>query len=134
MEILSIRVLNGPNYWSVRRHKLIWMKLDLQELEEKPTNKIPGFHERLQKLFPGLYSHECSVGTPGGFFQRVDEGTWMGHVIEHLALELQTLAGMDTGFGRTRETSEKGIYNVVFAYMEAEAGIYAAKACVRIAQ
>jgi cyanophycin synthetase len=134
MEILNIRVLNGPNYWSIRRHKLIWMKLDLQDLEEKPTNVIPGFRSRLEKLFPGIYSHECSVGKPGGFLQRVDEGTWMGHVIEHLALELQSLAGMDVGFGRTRETSQKGIYNVVFSYMEAEAGVYAAKACVRIAQ
>jgi cyanophycin synthetase len=110
------------------------MKLDLQDLEEKPTNTIPGFRERLEKLFPGIHSHECSVGKPGGFLQRVDEGTWMGHVIEHLALELQTLAGMDVGFGRTRETLQKGIYNVVFSYMEAEAGVYAAKACVRIAQ
>ncbi len=134
MEILNIRVLNGPNYWSIRRHKLIWMKLDLQDLEEKPTNLIPGFRERLEKLFPGVYSHECSVGKPGGFLQRVEEGTWMGHVIEHLALELQTLAGMDVGFGRTRETSQKGVYNVVFAYMEAEAGVYTARACVRIAQ
>ncbi|MCY7409078.1 MAG: cyanophycin synthetase, partial [Chitinophagales bacterium] len=134
MEIVNIRVLNGPNFWSVRRHKMIWMKLDLKELENFPTNKIPGFKDRLQKLFPSIYSHECSVGKPGGFLERVEEGTWMGHVIEHMALELQTLAGMDVGFGRTRETSEKGIYNVVFTYMEAEAGVYAAKACVRIAQ
>ncbi|MFI5134423.1 MAG: cyanophycin synthetase [Chitinophagales bacterium] len=134
MEILNIRILNGPNYWSIRRHKLIWMKLNLLDLEEQPTNKIPGFRQRLEKLFPGLYNHECSVGKPGGFLQRVEEGTWMGHVIEHLALELQTLAGMDVGFGRTRETSQKGIYNVVFAYMEAEAGVYAAKACVKIAR
>ncbi len=134
MEILNIRVLSGPNYWSVRRHKLIWMKLDLHEFEELPTNKIQGFRVRLEKLFPTIYSHGCSVGKPGGFLERVEEGTWMGHVIEHMALELQTLAGMDVGFGRTRETSEQGIYNVVFAYMEAEAGVYAAKACVQIAQ
>ncbi len=134
MKILNIRVLNGPNYWSIRRHKLIWMILDLEDLEDLPTNKIPGFLERLQALFPSLHEHECSVGCPGGFLMRVREGTWMGHVIEHMALELQTLAGMDVGFGRTRETSQKGVYNVVFSYLEAEAGIYAAKACVRIAQ
>ena len=134
MEILNIRVMNGPNYWSIRRHKLIVMKLDLQEMEEYPTNKIPGFKERLMKLFPGLYEHHCSEGRPGGFLHRVEEGTWMGHVIEHMALELQTVAGMDVGFGRTRETGQKGVYNVVFAYMEAEAGVYAAKATVRIAQ
>ncbi len=134
MEIVNIRVMNGPNYWSIRRHKLIVMKLDLQELEDYPTNKIPGFKDRMVKLFPGLYEHHCSEGRPGGFLHRVEEGTWMGHVIEHMALELQTLAGMDVGFGRTRETSQKGVYNVVFAYMEGEAGVYTAKATVRIAQ
>ncbi|MCS6916839.1 MAG: cyanophycin synthetase [Chitinophagales bacterium] len=134
MKILNIRVLQGPNYWSIRRHKLIWMTLDLEDLEQKPTNLIPGFAERLVQLFPGLYEHECSEGRPGGFLYRVEQGTWMGHVIEHMALELQTLAGMDVGFGRTRETSQKGVYHVVFSYMEAEAGIYAAKACVRIAE
>ena len=94
--------MRGPNYWSIRRHKLIVMVLDLEDMEQKPTNKIDGFSERLQKLFPGLYEHRCSVGCPGGFFQRVDQGTWMGHVIEHIALEIQSLAGMEVGFGRTR--------------------------------
>lgn len=135
MKILELKILRGPNYWSVRRTKLIQMKLDLEELEQRPTNSIPGFRERLEKLFPSMYSHRCSVGTPGGFFQRVDEGTWMGHVIEHIALELQTLAGMDTGFGRTRGANEKeGVYYVVFTYLEEDAGVYAAKAAVRIAE
>jgi cyanophycin synthetase len=134
MKVLEIKILRGPNYWSVRRTKLIQMKLDLEELEQSPTNHIPGFRERLEKLFPSMYSHRCSVGKPGGFFQRVDEGTWMGHVIEHVALELQTLAGMDTGFGRTRGANEKeGVYYVVFTYLEEDAGVYAAKAAVRIA-
>jgi len=129
-------VLKGPNYWSVRRTKLIQMKLDLEEKENMPTNKIPGFRERLEQLLPSLYEHRCSVGEPGGFFQRVDEGTWMGHVVEHIALEIQTLAGMDTGFGRTRtpEGEKEGVYYVVFSYMEEDAGVYAAKAAVRIAQ
>lgn len=126
--------MRGPNYWSIRRHKLIQMRLDLEELEQAPTNKIEGFGERLQKLFPTMYSHRCSIGTPGGFFKRVEEGTWMGHVIEHIALELQTLAGMACGFGRTRSTGKEGIYNVVFSYMEEKAGIYTAKASVRIAE
>lgn len=134
MEILEIKVLRGPNYWSVRRPKLIQMKLDLGELEDRPTNTIPGFRARLEKLFPSLYEHRCSEGHAGGFFKRVDEGTWMGHVIEHVALELQTLSGMDTGFGRTRGTGEKGIYYVVFSYMEEDAGVYAARAAVRIAE
>lgn len=136
MKILEIKVLKGPNYWSVRRNKLIQMKLDLEEKENMPTNKIPGFRERLEQLLPSLYEHRCSVGEPGGFFQRVDEGTWMGHVVEHIALEIQTLAGMDTGFGRTRtpEGEKEGVYYVVFSYMEEDAGVYAAKAAVRIAQ
>ncbi|MBS1914760.1 MAG: cyanophycin synthetase [Bacteroidetes bacterium] len=134
MKIIEIKVLKGPNYWSIRRPKLIQMKLDLEEMEQKPTNAIPGFRERLQNLFPSMYEHRCSVGKPGGFFQRVDEGTWMGHVIEHVALELQTLAGMDTGFGRTRGTGKEGEYFVVFSYMEEDAGVYAARAAVRIAQ
>jgi cyanophycin synthetase len=132
MKIVEIKVLKGPNYWSVRRPKLIQMKLDLEEMEQKPTNTIPGFRGRLEKLFPSMFSHRCSVGAPGGFFQRVDEGTWMGHVIEHIALELQTLAGMDTGFGRTRGTGKDGEYFVVFTYLEEDAGVYAAKAAVRI--
>lgn len=126
--------MRGPNYWSVRRHKLIVMVLDLEEMEQRPTNKIPGFRERLEKMFPTMYEHRCSVGTAGGFFQRVDEGTWMGHVIEHIALEIQTLAGMDVGFGRTRGYGEEGVYNVVFAYMEEKVGRYAAKASVRICE
>ena len=132
MKIVEIKVLRGPNYWSIRRGKLIQMKLDLEEMEEKPTNSIPGFKERLEKLLPSLYEHTCSVGDPGGFFERVIEGTWMGHVIEHIALELQTLAGMDTGFGRTRGTGKHGEYYVVFSYMEEEAGKYAARAAVKI--
>jgi cyanophycin synthetase len=136
MNILDIKVLKGPNYWSVRRAKLIQMKLDLEELEQLPTNKIPGFRERLEKMFPSLIEHRCSEGCLGGFFLRVEEGTWMGHVIEHIALELQTLAGMDVGFGRTRtsEGEKEGVYYVVFSYMEEDAGVYAAKASVAIAQ
>ncbi|MEO5591775.1 MAG: cyanophycin synthetase [Chitinophagaceae bacterium] len=134
MKILEIKVLKGPNYWSVRRNKLIQMKLDLEDMEDRPTNKIEGFRQRLEKLFPSLYEHRCSEGEPGGFFKRVDEGTWMGHVIEHVALELQTLSGMDTGFGRTRTAGSHGLYYVVFSYMEEDAGVYAARASVRIIQ
>ncbi|MEO9022750.1 MAG: cyanophycin synthetase, partial [Ginsengibacter sp.] len=103
------------------------MTLDLEELEEKPSNKIDGFAKNLEKLLPTLYEHRCSEGEPGGFLKRLEEGTWMGHVIEHVALELQTLAGMDMGFGRTRGTGKEGEYFVVFDYMEEEAGVFAAK-------
>jgi cyanophycin synthetase len=134
MKILDIKAMNGPNYWSANRHKLIVMLLDLEEMEQQPTDKIPGFLERISAFMPTLFEHRCSEGVAGGFFQRIEEGTWMGHVIEHIALELQTLAGMDTGFGRTRETNESGIYHVVFSYHEAKAGIFTAKAAVKIAE
>ena len=122
MRILQTRALRGPNYWSVHRQQLIVIRLDLEEYEQKPTDTIPNFLERMQTLMPSLYEHRCSYDDPGGFFLRVEEGTWAGHVIEHFALELQTLAGMDTGYGRTRETSTPGVYNVVFSYIEEEAG------------
>ncbi len=133
MRIREINAMRGPNYWSVRRHKLIVMVLDLEELEEKPTNHIPGFLDRLKAMFPDMYEHRCSEGAPGGFFHRVEEGTWMGHVIEHIALEIQTMAGMETGFGRTRGFGEPGVYHVVFTYVEEKVGRYAAAAAVAIA-
>ena len=110
------------------------MVLDLEEMEGLPSNKIEGFPDRLKVMFPSMYSHRCSEGCEGGFFMRVDEGTWMGHIIEHIALEIQTLAGMDTGFGRTRGYGEKGVYNVVFSYMEESVGRYAAKVAVQICE
>ena len=134
MKIDKIQVLRGPNIWSIKRKKLIQMRLDLEEMEDYPTNKIDGFRERLQLLMPSLITHRCSEGVEGGFFQRVEMGTWMGHVIEHIALEIQTLAGMDTGFGRTRETKTPGVYNVVFSYLEENSGIYAAEQSVEIAR
>ncbi|MCW4452268.1 cyanophycin synthetase [Kaistella sp. BT6-1-3] len=134
MKIEKIQVLKGPNIWSIRRKKLIQMRLDLEEVEHLPTNKIEGFRTRLEKLIPSLITHRCSEGVEGGFFQRVEMGTWMGHVIEHIALEIQTLAGMDTGFGRTRETKTPGIYNVVFSYLEENSGVYAAEQSVEIAR
>ncbi len=132
MRIKNIKVLSGPNYWSIRRNKLIQMHLDLEDMEQRPTDAE--YRERLEKLLPSMVEHRCSESYRGGFFHRVDEGTWLGHVIEHIALELQTLAGMDTGFGRTRGTGKEGEYYVVFSYMEEDAGVYAAKAAVKIAQ
>lgn len=134
MKILNIQALRGPNIWSVNRKKLIQMRLDLEEMEQFPTNKIPGFRERIEKMFPTMIEHRCSEEQRGGFFQRIERGTWMGHVIEHIALEIQTLAGMDTGFGRTRETKTPGIYNVVFSYVEEKVGLFAAESAVNIAQ
>ncbi|MFY7742747.1 MAG: cyanophycin synthetase [Flavobacterium sp.] len=134
MKILKIQALRGPNIWSVQRKKLIQMRLDLEEMEQFPTNKIEGFRERIEAMFPTMIEHRCSEGTRGGFFMRIERGTWMGHVIEHIALEIQTLAGMETGFGRTRETKTPGIYNVVFSYVEENVGLFAAESSVRIAE
>ncbi len=132
MEILEIRTLRGPNYWSGFWKKLIIMRLDIGGYEQKPSNKMRGFFDRMSGVMPSLKTHGCSYGEEGGFLKRVKEGTWAGHIIEHFALELQTLAGMDTGYGRTRETDESGIYNVVFSYQEEEVGRYAARAAVRV--
>ena len=125
--------MRGPNIWSNYRQLLIVMKLDLEELELKPTHRLPGFSERIRELMPSLHSHRCSEGHKGGFFQRVEQGTWMGHVIEHIALEIQTLAGMDCGYGRTRGTGKYGEYHVIFSYEIERAGRYAAQAAVEIA-
>ncbi len=132
MRIIETRALRGPNFWSVHRPKLIVMKLDIEEYEARPTNTIDQFLPRLREVLPSLYDHRCSYDDRGGFFRRVEEGTWAGHVIEHIALEIQTLAGMDTGYGRTRSTGEEGVYNVVFSYIEEDAGRYAGPASVEI--
>lgn len=134
MKILKIQTLRGPNYWSIRRHKLVLMRLDLEQLAETPSNQIPRFYEGLVNLLPSLVEHFCSPGCRGGFLSRVQDGTMMGHIVEHVALELQTLAGMDVGFGRTRETAQPGTYQVVIEYHNERAGRYAARAAVRICQ
>ncbi|MGF1590761.1 MAG: cyanophycin synthetase [Pleurocapsa sp.] len=132
MRILKTQTLRGPNYWSIRRSKLIVMQLDLEELTERTSNEIPGFYDGVIEVLPSLIEHHCSRGHRGGFLERIKEGTLMGHIIEHIALELQELAGMPVGFGRTRETSTPGVFNVVFEYVEEQAGRYAGRAAVRL--
>ena len=134
MRILKTQTLRGPNYWSIRRQKLIVMQLDLEELTEKMSNEIPGFYEGVIKVLPSLIEHYCSRGHRGGFLERIKEGTLMGHIVEHIALELQELAGMPVGFGRTRETSTPGVFNVAYEYVEEQAGRYAGRAAVRLCQ
>lgn len=131
MEILKLSILRGPNYWSNERCHLIYMKLDIGRFEDLPTNLLPHFSEKLITLIPTLYNHRCSIGIPGGFIERLKEGTWLGHVVEHVALELQWLAGMNCGFGRTRATDVKGVYDIVFSYEIEKAGIYAAESAVQ---
>lgn len=132
MRILRIQTLRGPNYWSIGHHKLIVMRLDLEELANTPSNEIPGFYEGLKSVLPSLEEHFCSPGVRGGFLSRVARGTMMGHIIEHVALELQDLAGMRVGFGRTRETATSGVYQVIFEYIDEQVGRYAARAAVRL--
>ncbi|MEA5534002.1 cyanophycin synthetase [Crocosphaera sp. XPORK-15E] len=134
MKILKTLTLRGPNYWSIRRQNLIVMRLDLEDLAEKPSNEIPGFYEGLVRVLPSLIEHFCSPGHRGGFLERVKQGTYMGHIIEHVALELQELTRMPVGFGRTRETSDPGVYNVVYEYIDEQAGRYAGRAAVRLCQ
>ena len=134
MRILKTQTLRGPNYWSIRRNKLIVMQLDLEELTEKMSSEIPGFYEGVLKVLPSLIEHHCSRGHRGGFLERIKDGTLMGHIVEHIALELQELAGMPVGFGRTRETSTPGVFNVAFEYVEEQSGRYAGRAAVRLCQ
>ena len=112
IQLLRINYLRGPNIWTYRPTLEVW--LDLGELEDFPSNLLPGFNDRLVGLLPALEEHHCGVGERGGFIQRLREGTWTGHVLEHVVIELLNLAGMPTGFGQTRSTSKRGIYRMVF--------------------
>ena len=109
--IRSMTHLRGPNVWTYR--PVIEAIVDIGELEDFPSNTLPGFYERLTAWLPGLIEHRCSVGRRGGFLMRLRDGTWPGHILEHVALELQTQAGMKTGFGKARMTQERGVYKVV---------------------
>lgn len=111
MEFLKILPLRGPNIWTYRPVLEVW--LDIGVLEDSPSNTIPGFYERLTHWLPTLVEHRCGIGERGGFLQRLREGTWPGHILEHVTIELQNLAGMQSGFGKARETSRRGIYKVV---------------------
>jgi len=132
MRILKTQTLRGPNYWSIRYPKLVQIRLDLEDLADRPSDQLPGFYEALADTLPSLIEHHCSPGHRGGFLSRVRQGTYMGHIVEHVALELQTMAGMPVGFGRTRSTTEDGVYLVVFEYGNEQAGRYAARAAVRL--
>ena len=134
MKILKTQTLRGPNYWSIRYDKLIVARLDLEDLRDRPSDTIPGFYDGLVTSLPSLIEHFCSPGIKGGFLSRVQEGTMMGHIIEHVALELQTLAGMEVGFGRTRETATPGVYQVIFSYETEKAGRYAMRAALRLCE
>ncbi|HZX31963.1 MAG TPA: cyanophycin synthetase, partial [Rhodocyclaceae bacterium] len=111
IEFLKITHLRGPNMWTYR--PVLEALIDIHDLEDCPSNKIPGFYERLSAWLPSLIEHRCSYEERGGFLRRLKEGTWPGHILEHVTIELQNLAGMQTGFGKARETSKRGVYKVV---------------------
>lgn len=127
MEIRRVRALRGPNIWA--RFPVLEAVVDLQELKDTPSDAIPGFNERIMRWLPTMIEHRCGVGVRGGFFQRLRTGTWMGHIMEHVTLELQALAYKDAGFGKARETPEEGVYRVVFRYRDEEIG----RACLETA-
>ena len=128
MKFLKIMPLHGPNIWTYRPVLEAWV--DIGVLEESPSNTIPGFVDRLTSWLPSLEEHRCGVGERGGFLLRLREGTWPGHILEHVTIELQNLAGMQTGFGKARETSTRGVYKVVVRSRHATVS----KACLEAAR
>src|SRR5260221_11704787 len=120
MEFRKILTLRGPNIWS--RYPVLEAWVDLQELKDSPSDSIPGFSDRLMAWLPSMIEHRCSIGERGGFFQRLRDGTYPAHILEHVAIELQTLAGTPVGFGKARETSEDGVYKVVMRYRDEQLG------------
>ncbi|VFR44556.1 Cyanophycin synthase [plant metagenome] len=134
IEILRIVTLRGPNIWTYRPVLEAWVDIGL--LEDCPSNLLPGFPQRLEAWLPTLIEHRCSPGVRGGFLQRLHEGTWPGHILEHVTLELQNLAGLPGGFGKARETSERGVYKVIVRAWHEEvtrAALYAARDLVMAA-
>jgi cyanophycin synthetase len=131
LTLLETRVYRGPNVWSY--DKAVHLMLDLGSLEDNPSNTLPGFADRLLEVLPGLDHHSCSRGRPGGFAERLHEGTWLGHVTEHVALQLQQEAGHDVRRGKTRQVKgRRGVYNVVFGYHDERVALAAARLAVRL--
>lgn len=131
-EIKELRALRGPNRYT--KYPAIFMVLNIHEYEELPSDKIPGFTERLVALLPSLQEHGCSIGEAGGFIQRLNRGTWMGHIIEHVAIELQCLSGMEVSYGKTFSTSQDSVYLVVFRYLVESVGLKAAKEAIALVE
>ncbi len=118
VSVRSIRVLRGPNLYAYM--PVLHIVLDIGEYEERASDTFPGFVDRLVSWLPGLHKHECSVGRPGGFIERLNRGTYLAHITEHITLELQSLMGFNVAFGRARGTGERGVYNVIIQYREEE--------------
>ena len=132
MELLERRVYRGPSLYA--HFPVVRLTVDLGALEEWPSGKIPGFSQRLVAAMPSLHTHTCSVGSAGGFVQRLTEdgGTWLGHVLEHVALELQQLTGANVVFGKTRGEGTPGRYHVVYEYEEERVAEAAGELALRL--
>jgi cyanophycin synthetase len=130
LRIVETRVYRGPNYWNYE--PAIKLVVDLGVLEHFPSNTIPGFVEALLEMLPGVGQHTCGTGKVGGFEGRLREGTWVGHVAEHIALQLQREAGTEVGRGKTRGTGEPGRYHVVYSFGEEAVGRAAGILAVRL--
>src|SRR5919108_5097425 len=130
LRAIETRVLRGPNYGA--REPVIRMLVDLGVLEDFPSSLIPGFTDALVELLPTLEDHACSLGRRGGFISRLREGTWAGHIAEHIALEFQNLAGTDVRHGKTRGTGEQGRYNVIYEFREEAVGLEAGRMAVAL--
>jgi len=130
MEITSLKVLRGPNQWASFPVLEAWV--DLGHLEDYPSNTLPGFNDRLMRWLPTMVEHRCTIGERGGFFERLRTGTWLGHILEHVTLELQSLAGTTVGFGRARETKTRGVYKVAIEYKEEKFAIACLHAAHRL--
>jgi len=112
IQVPRITFLRGPNMWTYTPVLEAWLVLGV--LEEWPSNRQPGFIDRLLSVLPQVAAHHCSPGVPYGFEERLRDGTWMGHVLEHVIIELLELSGLEAGFGQTRETTRSGTYRMVF--------------------
>ncbi|HYF12529.1 MAG TPA: acetate--CoA ligase family protein, partial [Actinomycetota bacterium] len=130
MTIVETQVFRGPNYWSY--DPCVRLLVDLGVLEHWPSNTIPGFVDGLLAMLPGVGDHSCSLGKQGGFRERLLEGTWAGHVAEHIALELQRESGAHVYRGKTRSAGDPGRYNVIFGYWEERVGVAAGELAVRL--
>jgi cyanophycin synthetase len=131
LTIVSSRVYRGPNVWHYE--PAIHLVVDLGILEDFPTDRLPGFTEGLLARLPGLEAHTCSRGRTGGFVERLNEGTWLGHVAEHVALQLQQEVGHDMRRGKTRQVKgERSLYNVIYAYFDEGVGLAAGELAVRL--
>lgn len=127
MQISALKRLVGPSIWA--NYPVLEAWVDLGKYEDFPSHTLPGFNEKLMRWLPTMVEHRCTIGDRGGFFKRLETGTWLGHVLEHVTLEIQSLAHSPVGFGRARETSERGIYKVAIEVLDFRFG----EACLDVA-